>query len=111
MKEIFAKVSFSNSAESALKNQWENIELLKSHQPKKYTGKLYLFKAQELMAEFIDVNDTYNHWQKYVDLSDINIMLCPGDHQSILFTDNAIRLSEVFNMGIKNEDFADLDVI
>lgn len=55
-----------------------------------------LFKALDLWPEFKAINDAYNGWSPYVDGS-INVILTPGDHETMFFPPNAKSLANLLN--------------
>jgi acyl transferase domain-containing protein/thioesterase domain-containing protein/acyl carrier protein len=62
---------------------WKFYNLTLKYDPPKVTEELILFKAKDLLPEYIDINDEFNYWQNY-STGKINLHMIPGDHETML---------------------------
>lgn len=54
---------------------------------------LLLFKSEDLMPEFYDVDDVTNHWQQYT-TAEVILYTIPGDHETLLLKPNVKHLAK-----------------
>ena len=85
---------------STLENQelWEKLlqhrlDMMVRYQHKEIPIKLTLFKASELLTEYVAIDAKDNHWSQYSSLP-IDIFQIPGDHNTMLQTPNSQVLAK-----------------
>lgn len=69
------------------------LNMMMSYSLKKIDTKLSLFKAQEILSEYKEVNAEDNHWSSYSTLP-INCYTIPGNHNSMLQKPHVIVLAK-----------------
>lgn len=62
---------------------WMRMQLLLDYHIKPIPEKVFLFKAQTLLPEYVDIEDPYNYWKNHVE-GGITLYKVPGDHETIL---------------------------
>ena len=53
---------------------------------------VFLYKANTLLPEYLDIDDPYNYWEKHVK-DPINVYKVPGNHETILDEPNIQNLA------------------
>ena len=77
---------------------WEEMlehrfRLMVIHKFKKIASQITLFKANELLSEYKEIDIQDNHWSLYSAVP-IRVFKVPGDHHTILHNPNSIILAE-----------------
>lgn len=80
--------------------QWHRMELFAAYSSEKINTAISLFKADELMPEYMQGNEASNHWQKY-SAAPIKIYKVPGNHQTMMEEPNIKVLAEVFSRSLQ----------
>jgi polyketide synthase PksJ len=75
---------------------WQRMRLLLNYQIKPIQETVYLFKAQTLLPEYVDIDNPCNYWKDHVK-DNINIYKVPGDHETILDEPNIKILAELLD--------------
>lgn len=75
---------------------WENLlkhrlEMMVKYKIKKVHTKLSLFKAEDILSEYQEINAPDNHWSDYATLLDVYPV--PGDHNTMLQNPNVTSLA------------------
>jgi len=83
-------------AESILELQWERSKIYRRYRPSLYPGTLTLFKAEETIALFANIESKYNHWEKGSPNS-IELYTVPGDHETMFQEPNVATLGARIN--------------
>ena len=71
---------------------WQRMRILLNYDIQPIQEPVFLYKAQTLLPEYLDINDDYNYWEKHVK-SPINLYKVSGDHETILDEPNIQKLA------------------
>jgi amino acid adenylation domain-containing protein len=82
LKTEFGKLALQKP-ESLFDIQWQRLSLLKNYQVKKTAFPMVLFKSQEILPVFQEINSAFNHWEKIFDRKKLHYYLVPGNHETM----------------------------
>lgn len=85
---------------------WESLlhhrlNMMLRYPYKSLQSPMVLFKAQDLLPEYREMDAPDNHWAQYV--SDFLIVTVPGDHNSMMLEPHIARLIEEMNPSLKEK--------
>ena len=73
---------------------WERMQLLLNYTIQPIKEPVFLYKAQTLLPEYIEIDDPHNYWKKHVN-NTIEVHIVPGDHETILSQPNIQILAKL----------------
>ena len=69
------------------------MQLLLAYKPTNLNCKITLFKAQELLPEYIPIDDRYNYWQQYSEYP-VDLFCVPGNHDTLFLVSHVNQLAD-----------------
>jgi polyketide synthase PksJ len=75
---------------------WQRMRMLLNYDVKPIQEPVFLYKAQTLLPEYIEINEPYNYWTKHV-VNPIHLAHVPGDHETILDEPNIKTLASLLD--------------
>ncbi len=75
---------------------WSRMQLLFQYRPSSVKSKVILFKAQEILPEYLSVDENTNHWQLYA-AHLIKVHYVSGNHSTILYNKGAEQIADKIN--------------
>ena len=87
-----AQITDSNAINEYIGLMWRRMQMLTRYNLSKITEVVHLFKAKEILAEYANVDDVFNHWSKYAD--QIVLHSVPGNHETMFDISNISILSK-----------------
>ncbi len=100
LKELFDKHQIEENSD-LLSLQWRRLNMLWRYHPKKITHPLVVFKANEILPVFQEVDEPSNHWQEYTDQK-IQPIFVPGNHETMFYEPNVSVLADKVNAFLGN---------
>ena len=83
--------------EKLLKLQWQRAQLFEQYRIPPISSPLILFKAQEILPFFKDMDSLFNHWDRYAQ-QPITVHHITGTHQTVLEKNNIQALVALCSM-------------
>lgn len=83
-----------NATQDVTSLAWQRMTLLLKYDIQSITEPVFLYKAQTLLPEYIEIDDPYNYWKKYV-TNPIHLYHVPGNHETILAEPNIQTLAKL----------------
>ncbi|NDH66497.1 MAG: acyltransferase domain-containing protein [Gammaproteobacteria bacterium] len=71
---------------------WQRMQILLEYDIQPIQEPVFLYKANTLLPEYLDIDDPYNYWEKHVK-DPINVYKVPGNHETILDEPNIQNLA------------------
>ncbi|CAM4401585.1 MAG: D-alanine--D-alanyl carrier protein ligase [Legionellaceae bacterium] len=68
-----------------------------NYTPSRIHQKITLFKASELLPEYIDIDTSLNYWDNYINKNLIDLQIVPGNHESMFYEPHVQILAEKIN--------------
>ncbi len=78
---------------SLLPCQLSRMRLLERYRPQSLDLKIHLYKAFELLPQYVSIEDKYNHWNQYTSIG-VKANIIPGSHETILIKSNVNSLAK-----------------
>lgn len=73
---------------------WQRMTLLLNYEIQPIMETVFLYKAQTLLPEYLEIDDPYNYWKKHVK-KQIHLYQVPGNHETILAEPHVKILAEL----------------
>ena len=85
---------YGNRADSKVLSDlaWQRMRILLDYDIQPIQDPVFLYKADTLLPEYLDIDDPYNYWEKHVN-NPINLYKVSGNHETILDEPNIQRLA------------------
>lgn len=85
---------YGNRADSKVLSDmaWQRMRILLDYDIQPIQESVFLYKANTLLPEYLDIDDRYNYWEKHVK-NPINLYKVSGDHETILDEPNIQKLA------------------
>jgi amino acid adenylation domain-containing protein len=76
--------------------QWYRLNLLWNYQLNLLTQPIVLFKSQEIMPAFIEIDAPFNHWEQFTN-KEIKTIIVPGNHETMFQEPHVYELAKALN--------------
>ena len=87
---------YGNRADSKVLSDlaWQRMRILLDYDIQPIQDPVFLYKADTLLPEYLDIDDPYNYWEKHVN-NPINLYKVSGNHETILDEPNVQKLASL----------------
>jgi len=76
--------------------QWHRLKLLWKYRLGLIEAPFVLFKSKEILPAFLEINDTWNHWDKFSN-EPVDTLIVPGNHETMFQEPHVNQLSNMLN--------------
>lgn len=84
--------------------QWHRLGLLWKYQLTHVGSPLVLFKSEEILPAFLEIDDQFNHWKKFCELP-VQVYTVPGNHETMFQEPHVFALANILNNYLLKENF------
>ena len=83
--------------------QWARLNLLWKYQLELIECPIALFKSQEILPAFVEIDAPFNHWENFSN-NQITTTIVPGNHETMFQEPHVYKLSEEISYHLTNNN-------